>query len=184
MKKKQKFPESSSSVPLARQFVAESLTGVAPELSETAALLVSELATNAVLHAASEFEVVVVYPSPSGRVRIEVSDHEKSLPSPSRPPPHVPHGRGLLLVSTLADEWGVQEPRRRAGKAVWFELTPTTAPVGAVADGADGSDKASSGRRQRRTRRFPRGFPSFFVFDLKLVTGRVTLASVVPPSSF
>ncbi len=68
MKKKQKFPESTSSVPLARQFVAESLTAVAPELSETAALLVSELATNAVVHAESEFEVVVVYPSPSGRV--------------------------------------------------------------------------------------------------------------------
>jgi anti-sigma regulatory factor (Ser/Thr protein kinase) len=150
VKRKQKFPESTSSVPLARQFVAKSLTAVAPELSETAALLVSELATNAVLHAESDFEVVVVYPSPSGRVRIEVSDRDKSLPTPSRPPPHVPHGRGLLLVSTLADEWGVQEPRGRAGKAVWFELTPTAASA---------RDMAGTGWGRRKDRRFPRGLP-------------------------
>ena len=67
MKKKRTFPESTSSVPMARQFVAESLTEIAPELCETAALLVSELATNAIVHAASEFAVSVVYPTPSGR---------------------------------------------------------------------------------------------------------------------
>jgi anti-sigma regulatory factor (Ser/Thr protein kinase) len=167
VKKRQKFPESTSSVPLARHFVTKSLTAVAPELSETAALLVSELATNAVVHAESEFEVVVVYPSPSGRVRIEVSDREKSLPTPSRPPPHVPHGRGLLLVSTLADEWGVQEPRRRAGKAVWFELTPTTVRAG---------EMAGTGRRRRKNRRFPGGLPFFFALQWELLAHQVELA--------
>jgi anti-sigma regulatory factor (Ser/Thr protein kinase) len=169
VKKRQKFPESTSSVPLARRFVAEYLTAVAPELSETAALLVSELATNAVVHAESEFEVVVVYPSRSGRVRIEVSDRENSLPSPSRPSPHAAHGRGLLLVSALADEWGVQEPQRRAGKAVWFELTPTTAPAGNI---------SGTGQRPRKHRRFPGGFPSFFALHVELLADQVTLTSL------
>ncbi len=175
MKKRQKFPESTSSVPLARQFVAKSLTAVAPELTETAALLVSELATNAVLHAESEFEVVVVYPSRSGRVRIEVSDHDKNLPSPSRPPPHVPHGRGLLLVSTLADEWGVQEPRRRTGKAVWFELTPTPVQAAEIAGMAG---IAGTVRGRRKSRRFPGGLPLLFVLLSHLFAQRVALTAL------
>jgi anti-sigma regulatory factor (Ser/Thr protein kinase) len=151
MRRTRKFPESTSSVPMARQFVAESLTDVAPELSETAALLVSELATNAIVHAASEFAVTVVFPAPSGRVRIEVTDRDGTQPAPTRPPPNVPHGRGLLLVATLADEWGVLEARRRAGKAVWFELTPPTSPARRVA-----------GSLRRRILRGPKRPPSLF----------------------
>jgi anti-sigma regulatory factor (Ser/Thr protein kinase) len=151
MKRSRKFPEAKSSVPQARQFVAESLTAVVPEVSETAALLVSELATNAVVHAESEFAVTVVYPTASGRVRVEVTDRDQTRPAPTRPPPNVPHGRGLLLVATLADEWGVQEARRRSGKSIWFELTPTTA-----------SARTSEGARQPRRRRLLRGLPSLF----------------------
>jgi two-component sensor histidine kinase len=136
---------------MARQFVAEHLTAVAPELCETAALLVSELATNAIVHAASEFAVTVVYPAPSGRVRIEVTDRDLTQPAPTRPPPHVPHGRGLFLVAALADEWGVEEPRRRTGKAVWFELTPSSSPARSLA-----------GATRWRIRRAPGRIPFLF----------------------
>jgi anti-sigma regulatory factor (Ser/Thr protein kinase) len=148
MKRSRKFPEAKSSVPQARQFVAESLTDVVPEVCETAALLVSELATNAVVHAESEFAVTVVYPAASGRVRVEVTDQDETQPTPSRPPPNIPHGRGLLLVASLADEWGVQEARRRSGKSVWFELAPTA------------SNTAEA--RQPKRRRLLRGLPSLF----------------------
>jgi hypothetical protein len=139
--------------------VEASLTAVIPEVCETAVLLVSELATNAVVHAESKFAVTVVYPSASGRVRVEVTDRDATHPAPTRPPPNVPHGRGLLLVSTLADEWGVQEARRRSGKSIWFELTPTTAANSAQA-------------RQPKRRRLLRGLPSLFaVMPRKLWSG-------------
>ena len=124
MRRTRKFPESTSSVPMARQFVAESLTDVAPELSETAALLVSELATNAIVHATSDFSVTVLYPTPAGRVRVEVVDSVPGAPSPLHPPPTAPHGRGLLLVASLAEEWGVDGAGSPEGKTVWFELAP------------------------------------------------------------
>jgi anti-sigma regulatory factor (Ser/Thr protein kinase) len=54
MKRSRRFSRATSSVPGGRQFVAESLSALEPEVGETAALLVSELATNAVVHASSD----------------------------------------------------------------------------------------------------------------------------------
>lgn len=123
------FPASTTSVRGARQFVAGTLSPLVPELCETAMLLVSELATNAIVHGASEFAVSVFYPTRSGRLRIEVADSDPTPPSPPStlrsPPLTEPHGRGLLLVATLSGNWGVRAIRRRAGKTVWFELSPT-----------------------------------------------------------
>jgi anti-sigma regulatory factor (Ser/Thr protein kinase) len=130
MKRSRHFTQAPSSVPVARQFVADSLSALEPGVGETAALLVSELATNAVVHASSDFAVTVVYPTSSGRVRVEVVDGVPGQPMPLRPPPTAPHGRGLLLVSSLAQEWGVEGAGRRAGKTIWFELTPAAAPAG------------------------------------------------------
>jgi anti-sigma regulatory factor (Ser/Thr protein kinase) len=132
------FPESSPSVPRARQFVSDSLHAVPQEICETVALLVSELATNAVVHATSDFEVTVIYQTASGRVRVEVTDGDRTLPTPLHPPPNVPHGRGLQLVATLSDEWGVAEATSRIGKTVWFEMAvpPASASEKARADRA------------------------------------------------
>jgi anti-sigma regulatory factor (Ser/Thr protein kinase) len=168
MKRSRRFPESKSSVPQARQFVADSLTAVVPEVCETAALLVSELATNAVVHAESEFAVTVVYPTSAGRVRVEVTDSDATQPAPTRPPPNVPHGRGLLLVASLADEWGVEEARRRSGKSVWFELTPATAAA---------REAAEAGQPKRQ--RLPRGLSSFFG-----VRSQRKLSAVTPDGSW
>jgi anti-anti-sigma factor len=82
---------ATSSVPGGRQFVAESLSALEPEVGETAALLVSELATNAVVHASSDFAVTVVYPTPAGRVRVEVVDGVPGQPTPLRPPGRQDH---------------------------------------------------------------------------------------------
>jgi anti-sigma regulatory factor (Ser/Thr protein kinase) len=151
MKRSRRFSKATSSVPDARQFVAESLSALEPEVGETAALLVSELATNAVVHASSAFAVTVVYPTPGGRVRVEVLDSVPGEPAPLRPPPSDPHGRGLLLVAHLADAWGVKGAGRRAGKTIWFELAP------AGADAPAGVQRART-RLLRRMRRPP----SFF----------------------
>jgi anti-sigma regulatory factor (Ser/Thr protein kinase) len=102
----------------ARHFVAETLEGWGVE-SDELPLLVSELATNAVLHARSDFDVTVVY---SGRrVRVEVFDQNTRLPSFSVAPADAYSGRGLMLLRQLAAAWGV-ESQSDVGKTIWFEL--------------------------------------------------------------
>jgi anti-sigma regulatory factor (Ser/Thr protein kinase) len=154
VKRSQRFPETKSSVPQARRFVADFLTDLDPEVTEVAALLVSELATNALLHAGSEFEVTVDYPNRSGRVRIEVADRHRSRPTPRNPPATMTHGRGLLLVSTLSAAWGVREGGRRSGKTIWFELTTAGASVPAARSAREGrpvrEGRSVLGRRARR----------------------------------
>jgi anti-sigma regulatory factor (Ser/Thr protein kinase) len=146
------FLDTNPSVPEARQFVVEALGSVPADVRSTAALLVSELATNAIIHATSNFEVAITYPTPSGRVRIEVTDVDETQPTPLQPTPNVPHGRGLLLVANLSDEWGILRQTGRPGKTVWFELASSTAPAAIL---------AQTGRR-RRGRWFRRGL-SFLV---------------------
>jgi anti-sigma regulatory factor (Ser/Thr protein kinase) len=144
-----RFPETTASVPGARQFVAESLSALDPEVGEMAALLVSELATNAVVHATSDFAVTVLYPTRTGRVRVEVVDGVPGEPMPLRPPPTSLHGRGLLLVASLADEWGVEETDTEVGKTIWFELAPATAAAAAAAGVAVRRPLARLLRRRR-----------------------------------
>ena len=115
----QLFDPDPARVTDARHFVSSTLAewGVrAPD----AALLVSELATNAVLHARSEFEVTIY--RHHDRVRVEVYDHNTRLPAFAVVPADAYSGRGLMLVQALAWAWGV-ETHPDDGKTIWFEVT-------------------------------------------------------------
>jgi two-component sensor histidine kinase len=84
-------------------------------------LVVSELATNAVKHAATTFEVAVRI---GGRIRIDVSDESPVLPTPPQNvPPTAISGRGLQLVDALCDRWGVEV--HDGYKCVWCEFLPS-----------------------------------------------------------
>ncbi|MEL5958221.1 ATP-binding protein [Streptomyces sp. CLV115] len=89
------------------------------EPARVAELLLSELVTNALIHT-PHGAVVTVSMAPT-RLRVEVRDFVSGLPLS-----YVPdaddgtHGRGLLLVRSLADAWGVGA--HALGKVVWFEL--------------------------------------------------------------
>ena len=85
-------------------------------------LMLSELATNAVQHAATEFEVGVRVAPDGHRVRVEVTDAAAGFPTPQEQIADAPHGRGLHIVRTLADAWGIEMRRDRPGKTVWFSL--------------------------------------------------------------
>lgn len=91
-----------------------------PEETEIAELLLSELVTNALIHTRNG--AVVTVTSGPARLRVEVRDFVAG----QEPAPYVPnaddgtHGRGLLLVQSLADSWGVTT--QALGKVVWFEL--------------------------------------------------------------
>jgi serine/threonine-protein kinase RsbW len=96
--------------------------------SETAALLISELVTNAITHTPSRsVRVVVTRPSPS-LVRLAVVDRAPGLVPDMRPvSTEAESGRGLRLIDALADRWGYDllgsHPMRGPwGKRCWAEL--------------------------------------------------------------
>jgi serine/threonine-protein kinase RsbW len=120
---RRRFAGRRDQVAAARRFVT-SLLGRGSDLEETARLLVSEAATNAVLHSASgeeggSFEVRCRL-APE-RLRVEV--HDGGAPqSPGRRVHHLDAltGRGLELVDVLAARWGWCGGS--AGRVLWFEL--------------------------------------------------------------
>ena len=117
------LPESASAA-RARRFVESVLhtSGRADLAStgETAALLTSEVVTNAVLHAAGAIDVHVDLCVDV--VRVSVSDEGRGLPVRKSDSSDATTGRGLLLVERLAHRWGVD--RHEHGKTVWFEVQP------------------------------------------------------------
>lgn len=112
------FPPLAESVSRVRRFVVLRMTiADCPSSSvETAALLVSELATNAIIHACSAFSVVLTHGPDS--VTIEVSDSGSGHPALRHPDGH--GGRGLHIVDELADEWGIRH--ELGGTVVFFRL--------------------------------------------------------------
>jgi DNA-binding NarL/FixJ family response regulator len=93
---------------------------------EIVKLLVSELVTNAVLHAGSDAEVVVQL-TPSV-LHIEVLDDSPVMPVMRQPGSSDTSGRGLALVANFASAWGTR--RLAHGKSVWFDVPRSMASDG------------------------------------------------------
>ncbi len=100
----------------------------ASDTSCTVALVVGELAANAVQHGrvpGHDFRLRIGLDEVSGLVRIEVADAATTKRPPVTPPSSYPDGesgRGLLMVDVLAVRWG-STPRRPVGKTVWAEVS-------------------------------------------------------------
>ncbi|MGH8866529.1 MAG: ATP-binding protein [Actinomycetes bacterium] len=94
------------------------------EIAHTAALLVSELVTNAILHAHSPTTVTASFESP--RLSITVRDDEPGQLTPPSRDETSEAGRGLLLVHALAEDFGVRSDT--TGKTVWFVLLASEPP--------------------------------------------------------
>ncbi|MEU7467588.1 ATP-binding protein [Streptomyces sp. NPDC044984] len=110
--------------------------GASQDLTERAELVVAELAANAVLHGRVPgrcFRLTLVLDPAARRLRVEVSDARGDLhPHPRRstdaaPDPLPAGGRGLTLVTALADHWDCV-PYPPSGKTVRAVLTT---PAGA-----------------------------------------------------
>ncbi|MFI7501373.1 ATP-binding protein [Streptomyces sp. NPDC049687] len=127
----EQFVSSPRGARLARRLAARRMEewGHPPEsdASCTVALVVGELAANAVQHgrvSGRDFGLRLVHDAAAGLVRIEVADAASAKRPPGASPSSCPEGesgRGLLLVDVLALRWGV-EPRRPLGKTVWAEV--------------------------------------------------------------
>jgi anti-sigma regulatory factor (Ser/Thr protein kinase) len=112
------------SAPVARHWIAAHLHDLPVDVSSCAALLTSELVTNAILHAATPMCVTLhILPD---RIRVDVADGNLSFPAVKDYGRDAATGRGLTLFNTLASDWGVQAVD--GGKIVWFEL-PVDFPV-------------------------------------------------------
>lgn len=108
---------------LARQFVSETLRDWDQAVVvDDAVLVVGELATNAVIHAASDFTVALS--RRDGGVRLEVGDASAAAPAPTDAGLEALGGRGLRLVGAIGHEWGHRVVD--GGKLVSVELRAAT----------------------------------------------------------
>jgi anti-sigma regulatory factor (Ser/Thr protein kinase) len=126
MRHSQTFENQAASVPAARRFATGRLGHLPPEVTEAVELMVSELATNCVVHADGGFEIAIL--QTPDNVRVEAIDNGCGEPQLRSPGPTDPHGRGLLIIDMLSATWGVDQRERQ--KVVWFTVrvpSPSTA---------------------------------------------------------
>ena len=110
------------SIAVARHAVARLMDpswGIPVDVTEDVLLMVSELVTNAVLHARTAVQIAAsVEP---GRITVAVGDDDPfHAPRPGEPGATATSGRGMRLVDLLATAWGVHLGDR--SKVVWFEV--------------------------------------------------------------
>ncbi len=121
------LPSSPASVAVARRLLCAELraAGVADSAIRDAALVISELLSNAILHAyplpGERLQVAWSVSAGSGSLEIAVSDGgSHSQPRAERPSSAAPGGRGLSIVESLSQRWGVRH--EAMGLTVWAIL--------------------------------------------------------------
>jgi len=107
-----RFPPANVSPRDARRWARDVVTADFPVDVDSIALVVSELATNAVVHAKSPFDVTIS----AGDVAVRVEVRDESSDAPER----TTHGMGLRLTDDIASCWGWHPTA--SGKSVWFEM--------------------------------------------------------------
>ena len=118
-----RFPADTAHLAAVRQFAAAAADDLGSTVSRAdLALIVGELAANAVLHQTGDAELVL-RSCDDGGLDVEVHDHDALLPHAHDSEPWDPEGhRGLHIVSVVSASWGVEaEP---GGKRVWAHLAP------------------------------------------------------------
>jgi anti-sigma regulatory factor (Ser/Thr protein kinase) len=112
------FPNAPGGVGAARAFVADALRNADPNVLDAAVLMVSELATNAVVHTTSPFDIGI--DQSDHEVRISVTDHGPGTPRLRTATSVDTDGRGLGIVAAFAVDWGVDQGPH--SKTVWFTV--------------------------------------------------------------
>ncbi|WP_217245414.1 ATP-binding protein [Streptomyces sp. AC602_WCS936] len=122
-----RLPRHARSVGRARTLFREQAASwtLPPDVTDTAELLLSELMTNAYRHAKvpAGREIWARCVLTDNRLRITVTDASDTLPAPNEACLDDESGRGLALVTALADDWGAQRRAYGIGKEVWVEVS-------------------------------------------------------------
>lgn len=123
------LPAEPRSVPVGRHFLEQVLERwTLTDLSDVATLLASEALTNAVVHAGTP---VLLDICADHELLVRVTDRDPTFVMAGNAAPgsdllstaaeaHAEGGRGLALISILADRWGIDSGT--TGKTVWFAL--------------------------------------------------------------
>ncbi len=111
----------------------------AAALADAAQLAVSEVITNALVHAGAPIHLRVAYLDT--RLRVEVADGSPTFPSPRDYTSLAGTGRGLTLLDDSVDRWGVFA--HGDGKLVWFEI----GAAGGAADPSPGTGRTEDADR-------------------------------------
>jgi hypothetical protein len=120
------LPGSCTSPGFARHAVTGALGGlVSEDCLDVTVLLISELVTNAVMHADTAVDLQVW--ADESRVRVEVRDGSSLPPELRHCGLEATSGRGMRLLESLSTRWGVQPTA--GGKCVWFELAVDQEPA-------------------------------------------------------
>ncbi|WP_330241380.1 ATP-binding protein [Streptomyces sp. NBC_00525] len=150
--------DTPNAVALARLHTADVLAGwgVAADVVETARLLVSELATNAVRHSEDAEEPAPPYSSQSdvrtfelaleavpGAIRLSVWDRDARPPVLKEVGVDATGGRGIFIVAALSRAWGYYPARSTTGKVVWAEIALASTGPG---EGRDALTSSSLGQ--------------------------------------
>ena len=119
------FAARPGSAAAVRRMVEGTLASrVSSDVLADAVLLASELASNVILHARTDFTFRVGWDGET--VLLEAADHVPGdLPTVASPPVQQPSGRGLWLIDQLASRWGCVP--LDGGKRVWVELRSASA---------------------------------------------------------
>ena len=118
MRSTRAFTAQALSVAASRRYVRDVLRGHPLANIDAIELMVSELATNSVKHAHSDFKVSIN--DSAGEIRVEVRDTGRGQPVLRFPAPTEPSGRGLRIVEALSLAWRTADSP--LGKTVWFTV--------------------------------------------------------------
>lgn len=111
------------SVSTARRFTADRLAEHdLLSLVDDVVLVVSELVTNAVIHARSA--PTLTLRGDDRAVLVSVLDGSSTVPLALTPQPRDPSGRGLSIVTTLSDAWGTDLVASGSAKSIWASFGP------------------------------------------------------------
>ncbi|MCA2229987.1 ATP-binding protein [Nonomuraea aurantiaca] len=126
------FEPADASVPAARHSVGAQVRrwGFAEE-GDTAELLVTEVVANAIPHTSDPIQVRLSGTHDVLRVEVEQQGASAQLPAAKLPSTEDESGRGLFLLESLSQEWGVD--RTETGNVVWFELASSSSAAGTAA---------------------------------------------------
>ncbi len=115
-----RLPHDETAPAMGRRTVVDHLSsrGVPEEVVASAALAVSELVTNAVLHARPP--ITLRMSSTQSRALLEISDRTLLRPRRQRPDDDDEHGRGVNIVEAVSSAWGIL--RHDRGKTVWCQF--------------------------------------------------------------
>ena len=108
-----------TSISAARRYAQSIIGSESVADFDVVALLITEVVTNAIVHARTP--IVMTVQKTGGTIRVEVHDEDPTLPVVQRAEPYQPGGRGMAIVAGFADAWGAKAAPPN-GKTVWFEV--------------------------------------------------------------